>query len=134
MSTAAFITLVANVGRIDPTRTFDDQRQLATFSVAVSRKFKSKGQPVEETDWYTIKATSPHLISLIENHVAKGDQLIINGALSHNTFERNDGSKGMTVEVFAQDIRFNISKKRDTAEGGQPQQAAGGYLDDEIPF
>jgi len=35
MSTASFTTLIANVGRIDPTKTFGDDRQLATFSVAV---------------------------------------------------------------------------------------------------
>lgn len=118
MSTAAFITLVGNVGRIDATKTFEGDRQLATFSVAVSRKFRSKGQMVEETDWYTIKANAPHLISLVEKHVSVGDQLIINGSVSHNVFERNDGSKGMTIEVFAQDLRFNISKKRDNDGSG----------------
>ncbi|ESQ79255.1 single-stranded DNA-binding protein [Asticcacaulis sp. YBE204] len=133
MSTAAFTTLVANVGRIDAIRTFADGRQISSFSAAVTRRFKSKGQTVEETDWYTVKTTSPHLISLIDKHVDVGDQLIINGALSINTYERNDGTKGTQVEVFASDIRFNLAKKKPGSEASTGQ-ASGSDLDDEIPF
>lgn len=124
MSTAAFTTLVANVGRINATRTFNDDRQLASFSVAVSRRFKSKGEQVEETDWYEIKANAPHLITMIEQHIKKGDQLIIIGAQSHRTYEKNDGSNGFVVEIFAHDIRFNISKKADnTADAAEEEPA-----------
>ena len=134
MSTAAFITLVANVGRIDATKTFGD-RQLATFSVAVSRKFKAKGETVEETDWYTIKANTPQLINMIEKHINKGDQLIITGAQSIKTFDREGGEKGTAVEIFAHAIQFNISKK---SEGKGSRKEAGKAqhydLDDEIPF
>ncbi len=117
MSTAAFTTLVANVGRINATRTFNDDRKLASFSVAVSRKFKSKGEQAEETDWYEIKANSPHLITLIEQHIKKGDQLIIVGSQSHRTYERQDGQNGFAVEIYAHDIRFNVSKKADAPNG-----------------
>ncbi|MFP1133058.1 single-stranded DNA-binding protein [Asticcacaulis sp. W401b] len=131
MSTAAYITLVGNVGRIDAVRTFPDGRQIASFSVAVSRRFRAKGEAVEETDWYAVKATGAHLIRLIEDNINKGDQLIITGALAQKAFERNDGSKGLSVEVFAHDIRFNISKKpKDESQGG----SAPDDLDDEIPF
>ena len=124
MSTAAFTTLVANVGRINATRTFNDDRQLASFSVAVSRKFKSKGEQVEETDWYEIKANAPHLITMIEQHIKKGDQLIIIGAQSHRTYEKNDGSNGFAVEIYAHDIRFNISKKADAPAGVEEEEPA----------
>ena len=135
MSTAAFITLVANVGRIDATRTFNDDRQLGSFSAAVSRRFKVKGEAAEETDWYTVKATSAHLIDMIENRIGVGDQLIIAGAVSLKQFTRNDGSKGMSVEIYAHDIRYNISKKTDGAATGQGQAGpAQEDLDDEIPF
>ncbi len=134
MSTAAFTTLVANVGRIDPTKTFGD-RQLAQFSVAVSRKFKKGGETVEETDWYTVKANAPHLISIIEKHINKGDQLIITGAQSIKTFDRENGQPGMAVEIFAHAIQFNISKKSEAKGGGKESgQQQHHDLDDEIPF
>lgn len=124
MSTAAYTTLVANVGRINDTRTFSDDRKLASFSVAVSRRFKAKGEQVEETDWYEIKANAPHLITMIEQHIKKGDQLIIMGAQSHRTYEKNDGSNGFSVEIFAHDIRFNISKKADAPAGAEEEEPA----------
>jgi single-strand DNA-binding protein len=122
MSTAAFTTLVANVGRINATRTFNDDRQLASFSVAVSRRFRSKGEQVEETDWYEIKANAPHLITMVEQHIKKGDQLIITGAQSHRTYEKTDGSNGFSVEIFAHDVRFNISKKADSQAASEADQ------------
>jgi single-strand DNA-binding protein len=124
MSTASFTTLVANVGRINATRTFNDDRQLASFSVAVSRRFKSRGEQIEETDWYEIKANAPHLITMIEQHIKKGDQLIITGAQSHRIYEKNDGSNGFSVEIFAHDIRFNISKKADNTAGAEEEEPA----------
>lgn len=135
MSTASVTTLIANVGRIDPTKTFGDDRQLASFSVAVSRKFKAKGETVEETDWYTVKTNLPHLINMIENHIKKGDQIIISGAQSHKTFDRQNGEKGMAVEIFAHAIQFNISKKSDAKDGAnEAGQQHNTDLDDEIPF
>ncbi len=122
MSTAAYTTLVANVGRINATRTFNDDRKLASFSVAVSRRFKSRGEQVEETDWYEIKANAPHLITLIEQHIKKGDQLIIVGSQSHRTYERQDGQNGFAVEIYAHDIRFNISKKSDEQAAGAEEE------------
>lgn len=122
MSTAAYTTLVANVGRINATRTFNDDRKLASFSVAVSRRFKSKGEQVEETDWYEIKANAPHLITLIEQHIKKGDQLIIVGSQSHRTYDRQDGQNGFAVEIYAHDIRFNISKKSEGAPAGAEEE------------
>lgn len=133
MSTAAFTTLVANVGRIDPTKTFGE-RQLATFSVAVSRKFKKSGETVEETDWYTVKANAPHLISMIEKNVIKGDQLIITGAQSIKTFDRENGEKGTAIEIFAHAIQFNISKKSEGNSGSKEAGQQHHDLDDEIPF
>lgn len=121
MSTASFTTLVANVGRINATRTFNDDRQLASFSAAVSRKFKSRGEQVEETDWYEIKTNTPHLVTMIDQHIKKGDQLIITGAQSHRTYEKNDGSNGFAVEIYAHDIRFNISKKIDAPAGAEAE-------------
>ena len=134
MSTVANITLVANVGRIDPTKTFDNG-QLASFSAAVSRKFKRGGETVEETDWYTVKTNAPKLIERIEQHLSKGDQVIVTGTQSIKTFERQNGEKGTAVEIFAHLIERNISKKSDDKAGADKAAEQQSHdLDDEIPF
>jgi single-strand DNA-binding protein len=135
MSTASFTTLIANVGRIGPTKTFDDDRQLASLSVAVSRKFKLKGETVEETDWYTVKTNLPYLINMIENHIKKGDQIIISGSQSHKVFERQNGDKGMAIEIFAHALQFNISKKPEAKDGtNQSGEPVNTEQDDDIPY
>ena len=122
MTTIASVTLVANVGRIDDVVHFEGGKSLASFSAAVSRTFKKQGETVQETDWYTVKTNNPALVTMISEHIKKGDQLIAIGTLSHKIFRRQNGEQGMAIELWADKLYYNISKKTDNADSSQQSE------------
>jgi single-strand DNA-binding protein len=145
MMNFAHVTLTANTGPISKTKDFGDNRKLGQFQAAVNRRFTRQGETVEETDWYTVKTSNPMLINLIEK-LNKGQRLTIMGRLEVKKFDRNDGSEGTSVEVWADHIYYADAKRAEDTNGeaarseksranGKAKQPAQSFdVDDEIPF
>ena len=134
MSTFATATMTANIGKINPTQTFEGGRRLASMSVCVNRRFMQGGERVEAADWYKVQTNNPSLIELIEK-IEVGTRVSVTGALSLKEFTRNDKSKGMQVEIWADRIYYVDGKRDDSKSGTQTKANAGADLDDQdIPF
>lgn len=146
MQTFAHLTLTANVGKINDTIDLDGGKKLASFEAAVNRTFKVKGQKKTEADWYTVKTTNPMLVTLIEG-LKPGQRLSIFGIPAQNRFTRQDGSKGMTMQLFAETIYYTDLKDKedepaDTTQGtenargaGKSRKAKAGQHDEDfVPF
>lgn len=122
MMNFAHVQLTANVGPISSTKDFGNDRKLAQFQAAVNRRFTRQGETVEETDWYTVKSTNPMHVNLIEK-LRKGQRLCVMGRLEIKTFERNDGSKGTAVEVWADHIYYADAKREENGQKSGQEMA-----------
>ena len=116
---------------------------VVSFRIAVSRKFKSEGQP--EADFFTIVAWR-NTAEFIGRNFRKGDTILVCGQLQQRMYEDKEGIKRSVVEVVADEVSFAGYKK--PSEGGNavpnaPQAQAQAVADanfeelgtgDDLPF
>jgi len=99
------VILNGRVGKDAEVRNFDNGGQIAYFSLATTERWKKDGEKKERTDWHTIIVGIPVLVSLCENYVKKGRELLINGTLKYRDYEK-DGVKRTIAEVHADRIEL----------------------------
>ena len=103
------------------------------FRVAVSSGYGDK----EKTTWLQCamwgkrgEAVAPYL--------TKGQQVAVSGELTNREYDRNDGSKGYSLEVRVNDLTLVGGKPDKPAQQNTPPAAAPavdeGFIEDEIPF
>lgn len=83
---------------------------VASFSIAVNRRFKQEGQP--EADFINIVAWSK-LAEFCSKYFMKGQQVSIVGRLQTRTWEDENGQKRYVTEVVAEEAYFADSKKEE---------------------
>lgn len=104
------VQLIGNLG-MDPEIKDVNSKKLATFSLATKEDYKDqKGEKVENTQWHRIAAWG-NLAEIIEKHLNKGDEIAIEGRLSHRQYEDKNGDKKYITEVVANELLMLRSKK-----------------------
>jgi single-strand DNA-binding protein len=146
------IQIIGNLGRDPELRYTPNGRPVATFSVAVNQATKNQqtGEWVEATDWFRVSVWGDRAERSAEN-LRKGSRVFVDGRFRTREYETNDGRKGTSLDVTADNV---IGLDRRDAEGtfagapGAPAGAAaasggpatgpaGGFDDteiDELPF
>lgn len=125
------------VGRLvkDPELKFSNQgTAVATFTLAVDRKFVNQTTGQREADFINIVAWKG-LAETIANYCKKGQRIGITGRINTRTYQAQDGSNRHVTEVIAEDMDFLESKKGN--QGGSSSDAPEGYVpmdDEDIPF
>lgn len=122
------------MGRLtnDPNIRYAGETTVASFSVAVDRKYKKDGQP--SSDFPNVVAFGK-TAEFIEKYFHKGMKILIDGRLQTGSYEK-DGVKHYTTDVIAELVEFAESKKQE--EGNQVD--ANGFMnipdgiDAELPF
>jgi single-strand DNA-binding protein len=131
------ITLVGNLTRDPELRYTTGGRGVASFGLAVNRRYQVNGEWQEQTSFFNVVAWA----ELGENAAAtltKGSRAIVFGRLEQRDYENREGEKRSTVEVVADDIGASLRwaqatiqrNERSTSEGifagGSGGGAAGG--------
>ena len=101
---------------------------VASFTLAVNRRFKQEGQP--EADFINIVAWSK-LAEFCSKYFKKGQQVTIVGRLQTRTWEDEQGQKRYVTEVVAEEAYFADSKKE---ENTQTQEQFEITNSDDLPF
>jgi len=142
------VTLVGNITR-DPELRFTSSGQaIATFGLAVNRRFQRNGQWEEQTSFFNVNCWG-QMGENVAQSLQKGARVVVTGRLDQRSWETQEGEKRSTVEITADEIgpslrwaTCDITKNDrrepgDTSAGGRPVAnepvAAGGYGDEE-PF
>lgn len=138
----AEITMVGNCTRTPELRYTTGGRGVASFGIAVNRRYQSNGEWQEQTSFFDVVAwgeLGEHAAACIE----KGTRVIVVGRLEQRSWETQDGEKRSKIEVVAEaigpDLRWvsvEINKAdRSRGEDRQPasQPAAPAQYDEE-PF
>ena len=86
---------------------------VASFTLAVNRRFKQEGQP--DADFINIVAWSK-LAEFCSKYFKKGQQVTIAGRLQTRTWEDEQGQKRYVTEVVAEEAYFADSKKEETTQ------------------
>ena len=97
------VTLIGNITR-DPELRFTPSGQaVATFGIAVNRRFQRNNQWEEQTSFFNVTAWAT-LGENVSNSLSKGARVIVNGRLEQRSWETQEGEKRSVVEVVADEI------------------------------
>jgi single-strand DNA-binding protein len=98
---------VVLVGRLtkDPELRFTPGtgKAVATFTLAVNRRFKSPGQP--EADFISVVVWGKTAENTA-NYVGKGKLLGVSGTIQTRSYDAKDGTKRYVTEVVADEVQF----------------------------
>lgn len=96
------LILVGNVGRDPEVQTTVDEKKVAHFSLATSRRIPRDNGFEERTEWHRITLWN-RLAELAEEYIRKGDRLYIEGRIQYDSYER-DGVTIPTAEVVVREL------------------------------
>ncbi len=97
------VTLVGNVTRDPELRFTSGGRGVASFGLAVNRRYQSNGEWQEQTSFFDVVAWG----TLGENVAAslhKGTRALVYGRLEQRSWDTQDGEKRSKIEVVAEEI------------------------------
>ena len=134
------------VGRLtrDPDIRTTANSTMATFSVAVDRRYKQEGQP--EADFPRVIAFGK-TAEFIEKYFHKGMKIGIEGRIQTGSYQNQSGQTIYTTDVIAEAVEFVESKAASQGGGNTsqpaqnaPQTTDDGWMnipegvDEELPF
>ncbi len=106
------VQLIGRLGTDIEIKSFDNGNKVARIALATNDYYKNnKGEKVTDTQWHTIVAWGK-LAENMSSLLHKGDEIAIQGKLTHRKYE-SDGQMKTITEVVAND--FVRMTKKDNA-------------------
>ena len=127
------VTLVGNITR-DPELRFTQSGQaVASFGLAVNRRYQQNGEWQEQVSFFNVVAWG----DLGENAAAslnKGNRIVVTGRLEQRSYDTKEGEKRSITEVVADELgpslrwaQVQIERiSRDSADGGSGGSSSAG--------
>ena len=129
MASENSVTLVGNLTRDPELRYTTGGRGVASFGLAVNRRYQQNGEWQEQTSFFNITAWG----DLGENAAASlptGARILVTGRLQQREYETREGEKRTIVEVIADDLgpslRWAQAQVERIARDSAPQGGGGG--------
>ncbi len=128
------VTVVGNVTRDPELRFTAGGQAIATFGLAVNRRWQNRQtQAVEEsTSFFDIVCWGDFGTNVSES-LTKGDRVLVTGRLEQRSWETQDGEKRSKIEIIADEVgpslRWAVARaqKVDRRNGGHGGPQQGGY-------
>ena len=143
------ITLVGNLTRDPELRYTTGGRGVASFGLAVSRRYQVNNEWQEQTSFFNVVAWA-QLGENVAATLTKGSRAIVSGRLEQRSYETQDGEKRSVVEVIADDVgpslrwaqaQIERNERSSSGDGGGSSGGGGGaprqpdpIYGDEEPF
>ena len=132
------ITLVGNLTRDPELRYTTGGRGVASFGLAVSRRFQRNGEWEEETSFFNVVAWGD-LGENVSASLQKGNRAIVTGDMRQRSYDDREGNTKSVVELNATgigpDLRWATAEVTRTERTTAPRQQAGTReLPEEEPF
>lgn len=125
------VTIIGNCGRDVELRYTPGGAPVATFTVAVSRRWKDDGgEAREETEWFSCVAWNK-LAETANQLITRGRKLYVEGRLQTRSWEGQDGQKRYRSEVVAS--HFLLLDSRPGQQNAQ-QDTPAADDDTDVPF
>jgi single-strand DNA-binding protein len=135
------VTLVGNITRDPELRFTQGGQAVASFGLAVNRRYQQNGEWQEKVSFINITAWG-QLGENAASSLSKGARVIVNGRLEQREYETRDGDKRNVVEVVADEIGPSLrwataqverNERRSTDSGGGSYSAASSPRGDARP-
>jgi single-strand DNA-binding protein len=98
------VTLVGNLTREPELRFTNGGRAIASFGLAVSRRYQTNGEWQEQTSFFNVVVWG-QLGENVAQSCTKGTRLMVSGRLEQRSYEPRDGGEKRTiVEVVADEV------------------------------
>lgn len=108
------VVLVGRLVKNPEIRYTQSGKAVATFTLAVDRKFKQDGQP--QADFIPCVAWGK-TAEVAGKYLLKGNRCGVEGRLQIRSYEAQDGSKRYVTEVVISELYFLEPKKQDSGAG-----------------
>jgi len=113
------IILIGNLGRDPEMKHFDNQKVVASFSLATNETTTDKnGEKRTETEWFNIEMWD-NQAKIAEKYLKKGSQVYIEGKLKTETWKDKEGLEKSRMKVRVQNFTL-LGGTKNTNEGGAP--------------
>ena len=127
------IIVIGNVGRDPEMRYTPNGSGVTSFSVASNRKYKTAaGEEREETEWFNVSAWGK-LGELCNQYLTKGKMVYVEGQLSSQRWEGQDGEKRFSNNINLREIQF-LDRSQNTADGSGTQDSESIDEEPDLPF
>lgn len=137
------VTLAGNITKDPELRYTTGGRAVASFGLAVNRRWQQNGEWKEDVGFYNVVAWGD-LGENISASLTKGNRAIVTGRLEQRSYETREGEKRTIIEVTADDIgpslRWAQAQVERIARDDSPARSSGAagpdpvYGDEEEPF
>jgi single-strand DNA-binding protein len=125
------VMLMGNLTRDPELRFTANGSAVASFGLAVNRKFKQGDEWVDDVCFVDITVWGKQGENCAE-YLSKGRPAFIEGYLKFSTWE-TDGQKRNKLEVVANTVQF-LGSRNDTSGGSSIEQASVPPKEDDVPF
>jgi single-strand DNA-binding protein len=141
MASVNKVILIGNLGRDPEVKYTQNGTAVANLNVATNEVWTDKsGQKQERTEWHRVVVWGKQA-QVLGEHLSKGKQVYVEGALQTRSWDDREGNKRYTTEVRAMRVlllgRAEGGPRAET-EGPPPETAPdlGGpeMNEDEVPF
>ncbi len=106
------VQLIGNLGKDPILKEVKGGKKLVRFSLATNEYYKdNNGEKVQKTDWHNVIAWGK-TAEFISESLSKGEQMMLNGRLTQNSFEGKDGQTKYLTEVVVHEF-LKLSRKKD---------------------
>lgn len=98
------VQLIGHVGQEPEIKTFDGGKKVANLTIATNEVYyKENGDKVENTEWHRVSAWGK-TADIIEKYVTKGKEIVIEGKLTHRSYDDKDGNKRFITEIVVNEL------------------------------
>lgn len=134
MANGNTVTVVGNVTR-DPELRFTSSGQaLASFGLAVNRRWQNRNNEWEESTSFFDVTCWAQMAENVAESVPKGARIIVTGRLDQRSWETQEGDKRSKVEIIADEIGPSlrwataqvVKNERREGDGGGGNYGGGG--------
>ena len=106
------VQLIGNLGMNPEIKILDGDKKVARFSIATNESYKdNSGKRVTETQWHNVVAWGNNA-TIAEKYLSKGNEVAVEGKLTHRSYEDKDGVKKYFSEIVVSEILMINSKNR----------------------
>jgi single-strand DNA-binding protein len=151
MAAGNTVTVIGNATREPELRFTNTGQAVATFGLAVNRRWQNRqtNEWEEATSFFDVTCWAQMAENVAES-VAKGARVIVTGRLEQRSWETQDGDKRSKVEIVADEVGPSLRwataqiTKNERRSGGDwdgggggdpgPTEPPAGYRPDEEPF
>lgn len=127
MSSLNRVMILGRLGKDPELRYTKNREPVTTLAVATTETWKDHaGDKKEATEWHTVVIWGKQA-EACSQHLAKGRQVFIEGALKTRSWEDKDGTKRYSTEITAKQVLFTA------APGGEKPAAARVYTEAKAP-